>query len=108
MCPDIEGSLSKDSFIPVVEKGEVVPKKSEPLTAKQAAVLEYIKQCIIKDNRTPTIRQVGTKFKYRSTASGRDIVAALVKKGELIKDAALARGVRLNPRKYSVKVIRKK
>ena len=83
-------------------------KKAGPLTAKQAAALEYVKQCIEKDNRTPTIRQIGMKFKYRSTASGREIVAALVKKGELVKDEALARGVRLNPRKYTVKVIRKK
>jgi hypothetical protein len=94
--------------ISIFEEGAAVPKKSDSLTPKQAAVLEYVKQCIENDNRTPTIRQVGSKFKYRSTASGRDIVTALVKKGELIKDPALARGVRLNPKKYAVKVIRNK
>jgi SOS-response transcriptional repressor LexA len=78
------------------------------LTAKQAAVLEYVISCIEKENRTPTIRQIGTKFKLRSTGSVRDVIAALVKKGELIKDAALSRGVRLNPNKYKVKVMKKK
>jgi SOS-response transcriptional repressor LexA len=78
------------------------------LTARQAGVLKYVIECIEKDNRTPTIRQIGTKFKLRSTGSVRDIIAALVKKGELVKDEALSRGVRLNSRKYKVKVIRKK
>ena len=78
------------------------------LTAKQAAVLEYVISCIEKENRTPTIRQIGTKFKLRSTGSVRDVIAALVKKGQLIKDPALSRGVRLNPNKYKVKVMKKK
>lgn len=74
------------------------------LTARQAEVLKYVIDCIEKENRTPTIRQIGTKFKLRSTGSVRDVIAALVKKGELVKDAALSRGVRLNPKKYKVKV----
>ena len=82
--------------------------KKRPLTKKQAAVLEYVIACIEKEGRTPTIRQIGTKFKLRSTGSVRDVVAALVKKGELVKDAALSRGVRLNPKKYIVRVSKKK
>lgn len=80
----------------------------KPLTNKQAAALDYIVQCVEKEHRTPTIRQMGTKFKMRSTGSVRDVIAALVKKGELIKDAALSRGVRLNPKKYTVRVEEKK
>lgn len=78
------------------------------LTDKQAAVLKYVIECIEKDNRTPTIHQACKKFKLRSTASIRDIYTVLVKKGELIKDPALSRGIRLNPRKYRVKVTTKK
>jgi len=78
-----------------------------PLTKKQAAMLEYIISCVEKEHRTPTIRQMGAKFKMRSTGSVRDVVRALEKKGEIIKDAALSRGVRLNPKKYAVKVNRK-
>jgi hypothetical protein len=89
---------SKESAVAVVRK----------LTARQAEVLKYIIDSIEKENRTPTIRQIGMKFKLRSTGSVRDIINALVKKGEVIKDPALSRGVRLNSKKYSVKVIRKK
>jgi hypothetical protein len=46
-------------------------------------------------------------FKLRSTASIRITIAALVKKGELVKDDAVARGVRLNPKKYVLKVSKK-
>jgi len=79
-------------------------KKQKALTKRQEQVLNYVIECIVKENRTPTIRQIGTKFKLRSTGSVRDVIAALVKKNELVKDAALSRGVRLNPRKYKVTV----
>ena len=82
-------------------------KAKKPLTKKQAAVLEFVIACVEKEHRTPTIRQMGAKFKMRSTGSVRDVIAALVKKGEIVKDAALSRGVRLNPRKYTVKVSKK-
>ena len=62
-----------------------------PLTKKQAAVLKYVIACIEKEGRTPTLRQIDAKFKYRSTTSARKVIAALVKKGELIKDAAVYR-----------------
>ncbi len=82
--------------------------KKRPLTKKQAAMLGFVISCVEKEHRTPTIRQMGAKFKMRSTGSVRDVIYALVKKGELVKDAALSRGVRLNPRKYTVKVSKKR
>jgi repressor LexA len=85
-----------------------MPRPLGPLTPKQTAVLEYVKSCIENNNRTPTIRDTALKFKYSSTGSVREIFMALVRKGELIKDESVARGVRLNPKKYSVKVVRKK
>ncbi len=78
------------------------------LTARQAEVLKYVVDCVEKEHRTPTIRQIGNKFNLRSTGSVRDVISALVKKSELVKDAALSRGVRLNPSKYKVKVSKKK
>jgi SOS-response transcriptional repressor LexA len=83
-------------------------KAKKPLTKKQAAVLDYVIQCVEKEHRTPTIRQIGGKFKMRSTGSVRDVINALVKKGELVKDATLSRGIRLNPKKYTVKVSKKR
>jgi SOS-response transcriptional repressor LexA len=82
--------------------------KKKPLTKRQAAALEYIITCVEKDNRTPTLRQICGKFKMRSTGSAKSVISSLVKKNELIKDAALQRGVRLNPKKYTVKVSKKK
>jgi len=83
-------------------------QKKKRLTARQTEVLKYVIDCVEKENRTPTIRQIGDKFELRSTGSVRDVIAALVKKGELVKDPALSRGIRLNPGKYRVKVVRKK
>ena len=81
---------------------------AKALTKKQAAMLEYIIACVEKEHRTPTIRQMGAKFKLRSTGSVRDVLRALEKKGEIIKDPALSRGVRLNPKKYTVRVGKKR
>lgn len=83
-------------------------KVIRPLTKKQAAMLKYIIGCVEKEHRAPTIRQMGAKFGMRSTGSVRDVIAALEKKEELIKDDAVSRGVRLNPKKYAVKVTMKK
>lgn len=85
----------------------MLAKAKRPLTKKQAAVLSYVIECVEKQHRTPTIRQIGAKFKLRSTGSVRDVINALVKKGELVKDAALSRGIRLNPRKYIVRIKKK-
>jgi repressor LexA len=81
-------------------------KKVLPLTKKQERVRDYILQCVEKEQRTPTIRQIGAKFGLRSTGSVRDVIRALEKKGEIIKDAALSRGIRLNPKKYKIKIMR--
>ena len=81
---------------------------SKEPTKKQAAVLKYVIECIEKDNRTPTIRQIGEKFKLKSPGSVVDALASLARKGMLIKAPALSRGIRLNPSKYKVQVIKKK
>lgn len=81
---------------------------SKEPTKKQAAVLKYVIECVEKDNRTPTIRQIGEKFKLKSPGSVVDALASLTRKGMLVKDPALSRGIRLNPTKYSVKVLKKK
>ena len=75
------------------------------LTRKQADVLEYIKSCVERDGRTPTIRQVGKHFGLRSTGSVRDVYAALEKKGWLARVEGLAGGgARLDPDVFTIKV----
>jgi len=77
------------------------------LTQKQANILKFIISAIEKDHRTPTLREITDHFKLRSTGSVRGFIEALVKKGELVKEENLARGIRLNPEKYKVKVTKK-
>jgi len=90
-------------------KGERMGKRSNgTLTGPQRKALDYILKCVEQEHRTPTIRQLGAKMGQRSTGSTRDVIAALVRKGHLIKDAALSRGIRLNPRKYKVQVTAKR
>jgi SOS-response transcriptional repressor LexA len=85
-----------------------VPRDRNKPTAKQARVLKYTVECIEKEHRTPTIRQIGDRFKLKSPGSVVDTLAALVRKGFLIKDPALSRGIRLHPNKFTVKVVKKK
>jgi len=75
------------------------------LTKKQIKVLEYIKECVEREGRTPTLRQIGGHFKMRSTGSVRDILRALTKKGWLICDGGKAGGrARLNPEVFEIVV----
>ncbi len=71
-------------------------------------MLKYIIACVEKEHRTPTIRQIMARFKLRSPGSPVAYIATLVKKGELVKDTALSRCIRLNPRKYTVSVSKKR
>lgn len=84
----------------------MAPKKKVALTKKQARVRDYILLCVEKEHRTPTIRQIGGKFDLKSTGSVRDVLEALTKKGEIVRDPALSRGIRLNPKKYKVKILK--
>jgi len=77
------------------------------LTKIQQRAMDYIVKCVEKEHRTPTIRQLGAKMGWSSTGSTRDVIDALVRKGHLVKDEAVARGIRLNPKMYWVKVTAK-
>ena len=65
------------------------------LTARQRAVLEFIEDKITHSGTSPTIREIGTKFGISSTNGVRLHINALIKKGYLVKDKFLARGLRL-------------
>ena len=75
------------------------------LTRKQADVLEFIKGCVERNGRTPTIREIGKHFGMRSTGSVRDVLGALKKKGWLAPVEGLSGGgSRLDPDVFTVKV----
>lgn len=67
----------------------------EKLTARQESVFNYIKDYISKHGSSPTIREIGAKLNMSSTNGVRQHIAALIKKGYLIKHNLIARGLEL-------------
>lgn len=65
------------------------------LTDKQRRILAYIEEQIVKHGHSPTIREIGAKFKISSTNGVRTHLAALVKKGFLKKQEFISRGLEL-------------
>jgi len=69
----------------------------EPLTRKQAAVLEFIRTQIAEEGRPPTLDEIGGRFGIASSFGVRRHLTALVKKGYIEREAHAARGIRLTP-----------
>jgi SOS-response transcriptional repressor LexA len=77
------------------------------LTPKEARILKYIIECIEKRQRPPTLREIAKFAGSSSFGSTRTVLQSMEKKG-VLKRTGLARGIKLNTQKYSVKVTRKK
>jgi repressor LexA len=73
-----------------IEESEV-----KGLTEKQRRVFDFIRSHIVRSNRPPTIREIGSEFGMRSTGSVRDVLAALARKGFIAKDPGVSRGIRI-------------
>ncbi len=67
----------------------------ELLTDRQRAILEYIREAITSVGRAPTIREIGAQFGITSTNGVRDHITALIRKGYVVKDEVVSRGIRL-------------
>jgi len=65
------------------------------LTDKQRTILEFIRECVVEGGHPPTIREIGRKFKIKSTNGVRTHLSALIKKGYLKKQALISRGLEL-------------
>ncbi len=65
------------------------------LTEKQRAVLEFIQNQIASRGHPPTVREIGKRFRIRSTNGVRTHLAALIKKGYLKKERFISRGLEL-------------
>ncbi len=68
---------------------------TQPLTSKQKAILKYIHSCTKSRSLPPTIREIAEKFSLSSTATVRDHLKALVKKGYLKIQENKSRGIEL-------------
>ncbi len=64
-------------------------------TAKQMAVLDFIRSETSRRGFPPTIREIGARFGMRSTGSVRDHLHALERKGCLVRLRHTSRGISL-------------
>lgn len=69
--------------------------KSRPLTKRQAAVLEFIRDYTAREDRPPTLREIGARFRLASLTGVRQHLTAMEKKGYIEQRRRTPRGIRL-------------
>ena len=68
---------------------------SEPLTATERRVYEYLIDFLAEHTYQPSIREIGRRFQNKSTKTVSDVLQGLARKGFIERDPARSRGVRL-------------
>lgn len=82
----------------------------EKLTAKEKAIYEFITDAIRRDGYPPTVRDIQSAVRIKSTSTVHSYLARLEQKGYIRRDAGKSRSVRVDeqsgarPRGGSVKV----
>jgi repressor LexA len=66
---------------------------AKDLTAKQKAILEFLRSETTRHGFPPTIREIGARFGLRSTGSVRDYLRALERKGHIDRRRHISRGI---------------
>lgn len=69
---------------------------AQPLTKRQAQILEYISQFIDEHNYAPSYREIGKHFGLTSTATIAEHIETLKGKGYLLHSDNLARSIQIN------------
>src|SRR5918993_5301108 len=68
---------------------------SEPLTPVERKVYHYLLDFLGENTYQPSIREIGKRFRIKSTKTVSDILQSLAEKGYIERDPARSRGVRL-------------
>lgn len=68
---------------------------TQPLTAMERRVYEYLLDFTTENTFQPSIREIGKQFRIKSTKTVSDILQSLAAKGFIERDASRSRGVRL-------------
>lgn len=68
------------------------------LTDRQQDIYDFVVRFMEENYRPPSLREICREFKMASTRAASDHINALVRKGFLIKDEDVARGLRLSRR----------
>lgn len=68
---------------------------AEPLTPTERRVYHYLLDFLAENTYQPSIREIGKRFRIKSTKTVSDILQALAVKGYIERDPSRSRGVRL-------------
>ena len=68
---------------------------AEPLTTLETSVYQYLLDFTAENTYQPSIRDIGARFKIKSTKTVSDLLQSLTRKGYIERDPARSRGVRL-------------
>lgn len=68
---------------------------ADQLTPIEQQVYHYLLDFLAENTYQPSIREIGKKFRIKSTKTVSDILQALARKGYIERDASRSRGVRL-------------
>lgn len=67
----------------------------EPLTPLERRIYHYLIDFLTENTYQPSIREIGKKFKVKSTKTVSDLLQSLADKGYIERDPSRSRGVRL-------------
>ena len=68
---------------------------SEPLTPLERRIYNYLIDFLTENTYQPSIREIGRKFRVKSTKTVSDLLQSLADKGYIERDPSRSRGVRL-------------
>jgi repressor LexA len=68
---------------------------AEPLTPTERRVYHYLLDFLSENTYQPSIREIGKRFRIKSTKTVSDILQSLAEKGFIERDPSRSRGVRL-------------
>jgi repressor LexA len=68
---------------------------AEPLTPTERRVYHYLLDFLSENTYQPSIREIGKRFRIKSTKTVSDILQSLAEKGYIERDPSRSRGVRL-------------
>src|SRR5215208_3580115 len=68
---------------------------SEPLSPTEKRVYQYLLDFLAENTYQPSIREIGKRFRIKSTKTVSDILGSLAEKGYIERDPSRSRGVRI-------------
>jgi repressor LexA len=71
------------------------PAMLQPMTERQAQILRFIHSFQVEHRYPPTIRDICEAFKIRSPNGVMCHLRALERKGQIVRDEKVSRGIRL-------------